>query len=319
MNSSKSRHSRLNTNAVVFVVATILSASASGYFSPPNLIPQIVAIATAIVLALSGRRAPKVDASAPIEKPAADISPNADEIRGVMRMLCHDIANPLTVVVGNIELALSMADESDPILSKALKKAMRATESQRDILAQAKYFHELAGRGRPLKLMPTSLGSIVAGVLQSCAEVLADRSISVIYDKDALARSIVAGDPVCLDTVVIRSLFVLAIKTMDTGGTIRISVSEEEDLTQLVMQDDGMGLDPDDIERMFDLGSAGRDDKNRPGVSLGVALSKRLINLLGGSIHITSVPDGEPGHGTTYRMTFKRHKQIETSSILRAG
>jgi len=88
------------------------------------------------------------------------------------------------------------------------------------------------------------------------------------------------------------------------GGAVQVHVAPEDNWICVDVVDTGVGIYPDEIERVFErmyrgsAADAGPTDSR--GMGLGLYLSKHIIELHGGSIHLTS----EPGAGTTVHMQF---------------
>lgn len=87
-----------------------------------------------------------------------------------------------------------------------------------------------------------------------------------------------------------------AIKYHHTGGSVKITVSEDADCAKITVRDDGSGIPAEDLEHVFE--AFYRADKSRsqniPGSGLGLAIVKVIIEKHGGTVAITS-----DSHGTT--------------------
>jgi signal transduction histidine kinase len=91
-----------------------------------------------------------------------------------------------------------------------------------------------------------------------------------------------------------------AIKFTDQGG-VQVSAQQQNGVTNILVTDSGVGIDPEDQTRLFDafarLESA---SGNREGTGLGLHLSQKLAALLGGQITLES----EPGRGSAFHLTI---------------
>jgi len=100
---------------------------------------------------------------------------------------------------------------------------------------------------------------------------------------------------------VVRNLLSNALK-FTAEGEVVLSVDDNQGGLCFVVRDTGPGIDPKDCERIFAPfcqldGSATR---HHPGIGLGLALSRKLAGLLGGSITV----EARPGHGSTFRFAL---------------
>ena len=99
----------------------------------------------------------------------------------------------------------------------------------------------------------------------------------------------VQGDPTRLEQIV-QNLLNNACKYTDPGGHIELTVAREGAEVVLRVRDDGIGIGPDVLPRIFDLfvQAERRLDRSQGGVGIGLTLVKRLVELHGGSIEAQS-------------------------------
>ena len=126
---------------------------------------------------------------------------------------------------------------------------------------------------------------------------LADAKISVILKVDPQLRSLFT-DPVRLKQVLYNYLS-NAIKFTPEGGRVRITVScENTGAFRLEVVDTGIGIEPEDIPRLFaDFRQLEATRKaSSQGAGLGLALTKRIVEAQGGTVGVASTP----GKGSTF-------------------
>jgi two-component system sensor histidine kinase KdpD len=81
-----------------------------------------------------------------------------------------------------------------------------------------------------------------------------------------------------------------AIKYAPARSTVRITITSREGRVAYRVEDEGPGVPPGDVERIFDIYVTKADEESR-GLGLGLPLSRRLARLLGGGLHAVSRPD----------------------------
>jgi signal transduction histidine kinase len=81
-----------------------------------------------------------------------------------------------------------------------------------------------------------------------------------------------------------------AIQHCAAGGVVRVRVSARDGRVSFTVDNDGPGVPPAEIERIFDI-YVSRKDGDAQGVGLGLPLSRRLARLLGGELHAIPLPD----------------------------
>jgi signal transduction histidine kinase len=147
-----------------------------------------------------------------------------------------------------------------------------------------------------MRLEAFDLSELVYGGIQAERPALAERGLEIDLQLPA--------DPVQINAdthrlgQVVDNLLANAIKFTPAGGRISVRLTEAEGLAELVVEDSGIGISPDDVgnlfERFFRAGSA--TEQAIPGTGLGLAISKGIVEAHGGAIAVTS----ELGHGSTF-------------------
>ena len=99
---------------------------------------------------------------------------------------------------------------------------------------------------------------------------------------------------------VLTNLVSNAIKYSPDGGTITIAVQSTNEVASIAVTDPGIGIEPDDLQRIFEPFRRSARVESIPGVGLGLAVTRRLVIAHGGTIDVRS----RPGAGTTFTVTF---------------
>jgi signal transduction histidine kinase len=97
-----------------------------------------------------------------------------------------------------------------------------------------------------------------------------------------------------------------AIKFSPEGGQIIVTVEDAGSMVQVSVADQGVGIPPDQLERIFERfyqvdGSARR---RFPGVGLGLTIAKRIVEAHGGRIWAVS----EPGNGSAFHFAIPKYQ-----------
>jgi CheY-like chemotaxis protein/two-component sensor histidine kinase len=123
------------------------------------------------------------------------------------------------------------------------------------------------------------------------------------------APLMVLGDEVRL-TQVMSNLLNNAAKFTPPGGAITVRAYGTPERVELAIIDNGVGIAPDQLEQVFDMFSQGESKVSggTPGLGIGLAVVRKLVELHGGSVRATS--EG-PGQGTTLRVDLPRIDAVQ--------
>jgi two-component system sensor histidine kinase KdpD len=128
---------------------------------------------------------------------------------------------------------------------------------------------------------PHDVGEIVGSALERASKILAKHRVDVQIPPDL---PMVSVDPVLFEQVLFN-LLDNAAKYAPAGTTIGIQGWHERDSVRLQVLDEGDGIPPDDLERIFDkFHRAQKGDQVRAGTGLGLSISRGFVEAMHGTI-----------------------------------
>ncbi len=225
---------------------------------------------------------------AELERARDELQRSNSQLTAFAGQVSHDLRNPLTTVRMSLSILAEEAEEGtvDPATSSyLLSRAERGTERMQalidDLLAYARIGGSIASRS-------VDLGAVLAEVRDDLADALAGATVEVGD------LPVVTGDPVQLRAV-LQNLVANAAKFVPAGEVARIRVGAERvpDGWRVEVADHGLGIAPEDRERVFEPLARAHDDV--PGSGIGLATVRRVVDAHAGSIGIEETPGG----GTT--------------------
>src|SRR5205085_795637 len=107
------------------------------------------------------------------------------------------------------------------------------------------------------------------------------------------------ADPILFNRA-IGNLIDNALRFTPDKGNIRIAIRDVGSSVEISVTDNGSGIAPEHLSRVFDRFYRVDPSRNAAGTGLGLALVKSIVDLHGGSVRIQS----KSSHGTTLRLTF---------------
>jgi PAS domain S-box-containing protein len=208
----------------------------------------------------------------------------------------HDLKSPLITIKGFAGLLEDDAHKGDPVqLKKDILRITSAADTMQELLADVL---ELSRIGRVVApLEKTSFGTLVHEAVDLLAGPLADRGVAIEIAPDL---PFVNVDHARIREVMVN-LIENSVKFMGTQEhpAIRIGAETGGEMPVFFVQDNGVGIEPRYLERIFNLFE--RLDTTTHGTGIGLTIVRRIIEVHGGKIRAES--EG-PGKGTTFKFTL---------------
>jgi PAS domain S-box-containing protein len=215
-----------------------------------------------------------------------------------LAVLSHELRNPLAPI-RNVAEYLNLINLPEQKLDWARRVLYRQVTHMSRILDDLLDVTRIS-RGRLiLKRRSVSVGEVVDAAIETVRSLIDDKAHRLVVELPGdLPR--LDGDPVRL-TQVISNLLTNAVKYTDRGGLIELSGSVANRTLCLCIKDNGIGIPPEQIPRLFTMFEqiAGARDRSEGGLGIGLALAKGIVELHGGTIEAMSL---EPGAGSEFRI-----------------
>jgi PAS domain S-box-containing protein len=211
----------------------------------------------------------------------------------------HELRTPLTNILSSAELlqhySATLSAEDQAKLLEAIKDAVLGmTALINDVLLIGR-----SGSGK-LKFNPVALD--IDEALTGIADAIrfSHGAKHQLDFKCEVAKRQRLVDEQLLRHIVIN-LLTNALKYSPAGSTVTFTASESGDEVSLTFVDQGIGIPPDDLPKLFESFHRAANVGDRPGTGLGLAIVKSAAELHGGGILVTS----EIGVGSTFRARIK--------------
>jgi len=222
-----------------------------------------------------------------------------------LAMLAHELRNPLAPIsTGAHLLKLLHSDNAQITQTCAIiaRQVEHMTGLVDDLLDVSRVTRGLVS----LSTQVLDLRKVVDDAAEQIRPLISTRRHTVLLDLP-LDAATVKGDHKRLVQVV-ANLLNNANKYTPEGGRIALSLSQEGQEYVLSVSDDGIGMEPQLVARVFDLFSQAErtPDRSQGGLGLGLALAKSLVELHGGSVRADSAG---LGRGSTFTVRLPRHTQ----------
>jgi PAS domain S-box-containing protein len=213
--------------------------------------------------------------------------------------MSHELRTPLNAVIGFAQLL-----QLDGLEGEQRESADQILKAGRHLLGLINEVLDIArieAGTMTMSLEPVHLGSVVAEALSLIGPLADDAGVRISADPSEYAELYVLADQQRLKQVLIN-LLSNAVKYNRRGGEISVRCVElPGEQVEVAVSDTGHGLTAEQLERLFEpFERLGAERTSVEGTGLGLPLSMRLMEAMGGAM----TAESEPGHGTTLRIVL---------------
>jgi signal transduction histidine kinase len=200
-----------------------------------------------------------------------------------LRLASHELRGPAAMLGGYLsmmeeETLGAIPERMRPILPMLKAKAAQINMLANEMVEAAR----LEDRRLELKLMPVDLREVIRRTLDTAAATL-DENHRLRFDDRLEGPATVIADGMRLD-IIISNLIDNAIKYSPEGGDVTVELSVAGGLALVSVRDVGIGIAPDDMDRLFIRFSRIAAEADIPGTGLGLYLARELARLHGGDL-----------------------------------
>ena len=225
------------------------------------------------------------------------------EMRQFTADASHELQTPLTILRGEIEVALRSQrspEEYGTILKSALEEIERISRIVEGLLLLARAD---AGVLR-MDSQPVDLVRLVEEVLDQTTLLARKRSINLVMGNTEPLEA--AGDFVHLRRLFLN-LVDNGIKYTPPGGTVKVSIERKGETAILSVQDTGIGIPPEEQEKVFQRFFRSQEARSagQGGSGLGLSIAKSIAEAHGGKLELESIP----GEGSVFRVSLPLHSR----------
>ena len=222
-----------------------------------------------------------------LEDRAHELERSNAELAEFAYVASHDLSEPLRTITGYLQLLRrrhgdTLVEEANDYVARAIDSAGRLRTLIEDLLAYSR-----AGRSE-LPAEPVDTQSLLAAIATS---VSATREPPPVIEWNSLPT--IAGEARQLSQL-LQNLISNAIKFVPDGAVPEIVVSAKRDGVwwRFAVDDNGIGIDAQDAERIFGMFQRLHTREHYPGTGIGLAIARKVVENHGGRIWAEPRPDG---------------------------
>jgi PAS domain S-box-containing protein len=255
---------------------------------------------------------------------ARQAAENATQAKGeFLANMSHEIRTPMNAIIGMAHLAMK-TDLTDKQFDY-VKKIDSSAKSLLGIINDILDFSKIEAGKLDMESVDFHLEDTLDNISTLVGIKTQDKGLELLFKTDPSVPTALVGDPLRLGQI-LTNLSNNAVKFTDTGEIVILTELVKKDKAQVTLkfsvQDTGIGMTPEQAAKLFQPFSQADSSTTRKfgGTGLGLTISKRLAEMMGGEIWVES----EQGRGSTFSFTAnfslgkeKAKKQYKPASELR--
>lgn len=227
---------------------------------------------------------------------AAELSKSEVMKNDFISNVSHEMKTPLAII-GNYAKALEDPNLDPESRERYTKTLVSTSQRLSDLVSNILKLNKLENHQLKIEIEKVNLTEMLSQAILNFEAKIEEKNLNLDVDLDDIY---ILSSPALLEPVW-NNLISNAVKFTEQGGNIGVKLRQDGGRAIVTVSDDGCGMTREVGMRIFEKFYQGDSSHSSEGNGLGLALVKRVIDLLGGEISVTS----ELGHGTTFTVVLE--------------
>jgi|WetSurMetagenome_2_1015567.scaffolds.fasta_scaffold32148_2 signal transduction histidine kinase/CheY-like chemotaxis protein/HAMP domain-containing protein len=210
--------------------------------------------------------------------------------------MSHELRTPLNSIIGFTSVLLGPHGESlTPDQAKAIEKVLKNGKHLLELINDILDFSKIEAGRTPINIDSGEISEIISNVMVTVEPMVTAKGVKLVQEVDPELP--ILNTDILKVKQILLNLLSNAAKFTDQG-TISISAKKQGDMVSISVKDDGIGIEPKNLDRVFEEFSQIDSSNSRKykGTGLGLPIAKNYARLLGGNLTVQS----EFGKGSTF-------------------
>jgi two-component system, sensor histidine kinase and response regulator len=246
---------------------------------------------------------------------AQSIADDANQAKSLfLANMSHEIRTPMNAIIGLGHLLGKT--EQTPKQADYTHKMNNAAQNLLGIINDILDFSKIEADKMDIERVNFDFHRVFLNISNILAFKAEEKSLEIIFKIDPVIPQFLVGDPLRLEQILLN-FSGNAIKFTETG-TITVVAEQlwqkdDEIFLRFEVRDTGIGMTPEQQTKLFQAFSQADASTSRQfgGTGLGLTISKRLVEMMGGEVGVTS----QPGVGSTFFFTLQVHRSGKTEQL----
>ncbi len=230
---------------------------------------------------------------------AAELSKSEVMKNDFISNVSHEMKTPLAII-GNYAKALEDPNLDPESRERYTKTLVSTSKRLSDLVSNILKLNKLENHQLKIEIEKVNLTEMLSQAILNFETKIEEKNLNLDVDLDDIY---ILSSPALLEPVW-NNLISNAVKFTEPGGNIGVKLRQDGGRAIVTVSDDGCGMTREVGMRIFEKFYQGDSSHSSEGNGLGLALVKRVIDLLGGEISVTS----ELGHGTTFTVVLENDR-----------
>lgn len=250
-----------------------------------------------------------IQAEKVLDQKNAEILLEKEQKENLVRILCHDLSNALSIVGGTAKIATENEITDPNQQKKYWERVHKAVKWQIDLIDYVRKIESLQNGKTSIELAPVDIVEILLTVKEYFHESLEDKKIKLSIDDYPLNMHFVLAEKISLFHSVLNNIISNAIKFSSPNDTIKVRLSTVNDNLILEIQDQGIGM-PDEIKQNLyakNIPTTRLGTNGEKGTGFGMVLMINYLERYNGRVEVESfdIKTHPKNHGTIFRLFFQ--------------
>ncbi len=222
-----------------------------------------------------------------------------------LSQMSHELRTPLNAILGFSQLLYEeMLGPLNESQKDALKDVLKSGHHLLELINEILDLSKIESGRITLSIEDIHISDLITEVIDLSRPLAVNRGIRIINE---VPKGVyVKGDYTRLKQVFIN-LLSNAIKYNKDKGYVEIGIEESDKIIKVMVKDGGLGIPKDKLDRLFNpFDRLGREATSLEGTGIGLTITKKLVELMGGSIEVKS----KVGQGSTFTVSLIRAEGI---------
>ena len=219
-----------------------------------------------------------------------------------LSVLSHELKSPINAVEGYLKIMMEKQAGEDiseymVMIERSLERIRGMRTMIKDLLDLTRYESSLDDR----ELTEVDLHELGKRAIEQLELLAEQKAVDVQYEaEEGLCMMGVQNEI----EIILNNLVSNAIKYNVPGGEVKVRIRENEHLIKITVKDTGIGMSPEEAQKLFHDFVRIKNTKTRAisGSGLGLSITKKFVELYNGEISVSSEPD----KGSTFRVILEK-------------